>query len=157
MFILKRFPQAASLLPLVMILVGSTSCENKTAELLPEHRYYYYPKANLYYDSQSLQYIYSLDSTRSWVKVKATKGQQASAVLGDEIAIKETSGDIWEENETHRNMYGGNLYDVITKDTALLTEKPKEVKRSVAKPDPNATSTKKKKNIFQKIFGKKKN
>ena len=147
---------ARCVLPLLLIVIVSTSCQDKKATV-PQQRYYYYPKANLYYDSKSLEYIYSLDSARTWVKVKAAGDQQSTAALGDQVVIKETSDEIWLENEMHRNMYGGNLYNVITRDTALLTEKPKEVRKPVSKQDSSTINPKKKRNIFQKIFGKKKN
>lgn len=151
-----RIARAKCFLPLFIIIVGAAACENNKATS-PEQRYFYYPKANTYFDSKSLEYIYSLDSARTWVKMKTATGQIPSAALGDQVAIKETSDDVWNENETHRNMYGGTLYNVITKDTTLLTDKPKEIKKTVSKQDTEEPDTKKKRNIFQKIFGKKNN
>ena len=148
--------RAKYFLPVLMIIIGCISCENKQAAL-PQQRYYYYPKTNIYYDANSLEYIYSLDSARTWVKLKSAPGQNASAILGDQVSIKETDDDIWFENELHRNMYGGTLYNLVTQDTALLSDKTKEVKKTDPKQNAEANTPKKKRNIFQKIFGKKNN
>lgn len=143
-------------LPVFILIVGFISCENHK-ETSPEHRYYYYPKANTYCDAKSFEYIYSLDSGRNWLKMKTSAERNTPPALGEQILIKETDDDIWFENEMHRNMYGGKLYNVITRDTVLLSHKPKEVKKTTAKQDSVTSSSKKKRNIFQKIFGKKKN
>ncbi len=153
---MMRVAPAKFHLPVILIIAGLISCKTQEATS-PAQRYYYYPKTNTYYDAAALEYIYSLDSGRNWVKMK-TAAESTRPALGEEVSIKETGDEIWLENETHRNMYGGTLYNVISRDTALLTaEKPKEIKKPVAKQDSAVSSPKKKRNIFQKIFGKKKN
>ncbi|MEO6583122.1 MAG: hypothetical protein ABIO05_02290 [Ferruginibacter sp.] len=139
------------------ILIQIISCKtNSVAET--SVRYYYYPKTNVYYDSLQGSYSYSLDSGRNWKTFKAATLQKNTNALGARIPIDETDENIWKYNEKHRGMYGGGLYNIITSDTTALSNnyKVKEKKLS-GKPDSVAPAPKKKRNIFQKIFGKKKN
>ena len=120
-------------------------------------RFFYYPKTNVYFDAHLLNYSYSLDSGRTWQSMQADSASTRPLSLGGEIEIKGSKEEPWEDNITHRSMYGGTLYNVLTRDTILLADNTiKEEKKPVTKL-PAAEAPKKKKNIFQKIFGKKKN
>ena len=133
------------------------SCKTDVTEEKPAE-YYYFPKTNIYYDVKEANYIYSLDSGRQWQKMKNEGSNEMPITLGGKILISGTGTDIWKDNESHRALYGGMLYNIITKDTALLLQnpglRPKELKKTVSKPD-TPVNTKKKKNFFQRIFGKK--
>jgi len=121
-------------------------------------QYYYFPKTNIYYDVAQAEYIYSLDSGRSWNKMKNIKINETPLTLGGKVIINESGDDIWKDNETHRSLYGGSLYNIITRDTSFLlrVSKSKDIKKAAPKSDSMAGNIKKKRNFFQRLFGKKK-
>lgn len=132
------------------------SCKTDTPK--QEQQFFYFPKTNIYYDAAEATYIYSLDSGRVWKKLNASVRTDPSPVLGGKIVIAATGEDIWKDNESHRSLYGGMLYNVITRDTSYLltnTVKSKEEKKPGIKP--GSETEKKKNNFIQRIFGKKKN
>ncbi len=144
-----------SFLLLLCAVVLQPACQQKKEDV-PVQRYYYYPKTNIYFDAEQVNYIYSLDSARTWQSMKVTVGTTAPNTLGAQVLIKDPGGDIWNENEQHRSLYGGTIYNVITSDTVLLADNTKVKEEKKPGQVITVTPPKKKKNIFQKIFGKKK-
>lgn len=134
------------------------SCNNEVASK-KELQYYYFPKTNIYYDVAEANYIYSLDSGRSWQKVNNFKMNEPPLTLGGKIIISGNGEEIWKDNESHRSLYGGMLYNVITRDTSFLLAdnavKTTENKKSGYKSDSTISNPKKKRNFFQRLFGKK--
>ena len=131
----------------------------KTEEVKADaSQYHYFPKTNVYYDVNESEYIYSLDSGRVWQKVKNIKMAEAPVTLGGKIIIEGKGIEIWKDNESHRALYGGTLYNILTRDTALLAQNPvaktKDIKKPSATQETEVTE-KKKKNFLQRLFGKK--
>lgn len=139
-----------------------TACQNQNnSSEKDSSTYYYYPKSNAYYHLATSTYIYSIDSGKNWTTLPDSTHSPAKN-LGKMIKINSANEEIWRENEVHRKMYGGNLINLIRKPTDSLKHTvPK--KTAVKKKKPVIADSgyqidppKKKRNLFQRIFGKKK-
>lgn len=99
-----------------MILVGAIlalSSKQETnflkSDRIPiKHTYYYYPKANFYYDSTDGNYICWDSASAAWSNTDKLPVQQAD--LGKTVRIGETSEPVWIENQHHRLIYSVSLY-----------------------------------------------
>lgn len=72
------------------------------------HTYYYYPKANFYYDSTAGNYICWDSSTTSWRSTEELPVQEVD--LGKRVRIGEAVAPVWKENQNHRLIYSVSLY-----------------------------------------------
>ena len=72
------------------------------------HTYYYYPKANFYYDSTEGKYICWDSTAVEWKKTDKLPVQQAD--LGKTVRIGESAEPVWKENHQHRLIYSVSLY-----------------------------------------------
>jgi hypothetical protein len=145
---------------LAFVLIACNNKEAKIASVI-----YYYPKANMYYKVAEKSYIYSLDGGRTWLNITDT-ADKAPMTLGAKVLLTSTTDSIWKENEVHRKLYAGTLYNLTGKDTAKVIAITKVTERKAVRKSskPKAKKveekeTKRKKPIkkfFQKIFGKRK-
>jgi len=123
--------------------------------------FYYYPKVNVYYDAARANYIYSLDSGKTWDSMPY-KLNKLPGTLGKEVNIDSPASQVWKANEMHRKLYGGTLLNIISADTGTVVKRasPKtvtainETKTDTAKIN-EETQKKRKKGFFRKLFGKK--
>ncbi len=119
--------------------------------------FYYFPKANAYYDVTNASFIYSLDSGKNWT-VLPDSSKQNNPILGKRFLIKSNTSDVWRDNEIHRKMYGGTLINLVRRDSVRY--KSLKAKAAAKKAQLNADSIliseqpKKKRNFFQRLFGK---
>lgn len=135
-----------------------SACKESPAIESKTNEYFFYPKTNIYYDGRDSSYFYSLDSGRNWRKMK-DQTRITPSTLGGRISIQVNENPIWQDNAKHRELYGGVLYNILTKDTQLLASNiAKESRKSItpSERNTNTITEEKKKNIFQRIFGKKK-
>ena len=72
------------------------------------HTYYYYPKANFYYDSTKGTYIIWDSIESSWKSSDKLPVQQSD--LGKTVRIGEVTEPVWKENQDHRLIYSVSLY-----------------------------------------------
>lgn len=72
------------------------------------HTYYYYPKANFYYDSTEGKYVCWDTSTVQWRKTNQLPVQEVD--LGKRVRIGESAEPVWKENQQHRLIYSVSLY-----------------------------------------------
>jgi hypothetical protein len=72
------------------------------------HIYYYYPKANFYYDSTSQKYICWDSASAEWKNTDKLPVQQAD--LGKTVRIGQVADPVWKENQHHRLIYSVSLY-----------------------------------------------
>lgn len=101
-------------------------------------------------------YLYSLDDGKTWDSLNI-KTDKDPATLGEKQIIYSTSPEIWLENEQHRNQYNAKTINIITNDSSDIT-KNLAAERKIKKAIPQKTEEKKpekKRNLFQRIFGKK--
>jgi hypothetical protein len=142
-------------------MTSGVSC-NSGEESRPEPVVFYYPEKNIYYDSTSSNYYYSLDSAKTWDSMEY-RAPGFGAVLGEEITIARTSDTIWSANALHRRNYNGVLLNIINSRTISLSKADRinklravvkvETQAPVKKEDPPPEKGLKK--FFKKIFGKK--
>src|SRR5215204_4839265 len=85
------------------------------------HTYYYYPKANFYYDSTGGNYICWDSAATEWKTTDKLPVQEVD--LGKRVRIGESAKPIWQENQDHRLIYSVSLYSE-PKDFKKKKEKP---------------------------------
>jgi len=142
---------------LACMLALSCAGENKKGAF----EFYYYPKVNMYYDVTSSQYLYSIDSAKTWTVITDTS-QQGQASLGEKHVLYADRRDVWRDNEQHRNTYHGSILNIVSATNDLPADEGtvKERKALVKKPATKAAEEEKPKKgigrFLQKIFGKKK-
>lgn len=147
----------------VVILLGAIlalSQKNEYKSLksnrpLEPHTYYYYPKANFYYDSTAGNYICWDSSSTEWKTTDKLPVQQED--LGKRVRIGNSRAPIWQENENHRLIYSVSLYS-HAKD---FKKKEKPVIKDTLKSDTITAEEKVEKKsgvkkLFERIFPKKK-
>jgi hypothetical protein len=141
-----------------------TACNNNSN--LPQNQYYYYPKANVYYDVQRSLYFYSLNGGQSWDSVARLSDKEPST-LGNRETVYSTSLQVYKENEAHRKKYGGSLFLLANEGSASeadsgatersVTGKGYHHKTTAKRSSGNEKPAKKPlKDFFKKIFGKRK-
>ncbi|MBC7827430.1 MAG: hypothetical protein H7122_06780 [Chitinophagaceae bacterium] len=72
------------------------------------HTYYYYPKANFYYDSTEGKYICWDSTALEWKEDDKLPVQQVD--LGKTVRIGESAEPVWADNQQHRLIYSVSLY-----------------------------------------------
>ena len=102
----------------LMLLVGALlvfSHNNEKKFILSDrpksvslHTYYYYPKANFYYDSTEGKYICWDSTAVEWKKTDKLPVQLVD--LGKRVRIGESADPVWKENQHHRLIYSVSLY-----------------------------------------------
>jgi hypothetical protein len=70
---------------------------------------YYYPRANVYYDVATGQYIYFDGAEKTWKQSKKISEEQKLS-LGEKAVIATPSSPIWKNNEQDKLVYSVNLY-----------------------------------------------
>jgi hypothetical protein len=121
--------------------------------------FYYYPSKNLYYNIAKHQYIFSLDSGKTWDTLSSPV--PAPAIEGERETIYSNSEEIWQENARHVDEYHGIVLNIIN-ERSLRPPPPRVKKTSIKKSEPVTEDSVKKerkrplKRFFEKLFGKKK-
>ncbi|MES2648230.1 MAG: hypothetical protein V4717_15240 [Bacteroidota bacterium] len=136
------------------------SCKNISVTHEGEE-FYYYPSKNVYYDVGRSNFLFSLDSGKTWDSLYSEKA--APAIEGSREIVYSTEAPVWKNNEAHRNSFNGTLLNIINEESLKVPE-PVAEKKSVRKTsndeaDTDSEKSKKKrpvKRFFQKLFGKKK-
>jgi hypothetical protein len=124
--------------------------------LVTPHTYYYYPKANFYYDSTAGNYVCWDSAATEWKTTDKLPVQEVD--LGKRVRIGESTNPIWLDNQDHRLIYSVSLYsepkDFKTKAKPVVTT-PKQQPDTVSE---LAKSEKKSgvRKFFEKIFPPKK-
>lgn len=148
----------------IAFIILYTSCNSNSANAEKEGEFYYYPKANVYYNVASKAYYYSIDSAKTWQQITDTLAA-SPALLGEKIVLH-SADSIWKDNAKHRQLYSGVLYNVASPADSADGNVAKVSERKVARKKYNtrersqeAEEPKKKKGLgkfLQKVFGKKK-
>lgn len=105
---MKRLLLIAISLVLV-ILVGYVSLKSSREEETDGTTFYYYPKANLYFDVHRERYIYPDTVKGGWQKSKKLPGDRKGA-LGQYVILNNPTPPVWTQNSQHRLVYGTTLY-----------------------------------------------
>ena len=119
------------------------------------HTYYYYPKANFYYDSTDGKYVIWDTAELKWDETKQLPLQQED--LGKRVRIGETTAPVWKENEQHKLIYSVSLYsdpkDFKKKEKPVVSTKEKQDTLTAEEQAKKKSGVKK---FFERIFPPKK-
>jgi hypothetical protein len=143
----------------VLMAAVAVSCKQEVKK--GKYEFYYYPKVNMYYDVADQQYLYSLDSARTWTFIADTTTQD-TATLGNKEIVYSDAKDIWKQNEEHRQQFNGTIFHIVSPADEVTSAQNdvRERKVAVKKPVVQKPAEEKKKTkvgrFLQKIFGKKK-
>lgn len=71
--------------------------------------FYFYPRANVYFDVERERYIHQDSSTGSWQKSKKLPGNRKEK-LGQYVILNQPPPPVWSQNSQHRLVYSTTLY-----------------------------------------------
>ena len=145
----------------IMIVVSSQlfflSCQsNNGQEENENYEFYYFPKKNVYYNVEKKNFLYSLDGGKTWDSVASVSDKEPQT-LGEKIIVYSDSFDVYKDNEAHRKLYNGTLYNIATADTSVAVgpeATERKVKKTVQEPTDDDEPIKGLKKFLNKIFGK---
>lgn len=116
-------------------------------------QYYFYPKANVYFDSANKEYLFQSGDSAGWVTQKQIPAAVQS-MMDKSVLIQNPSQPVWKDNANHKLVYSAALYA-----TANDTIEKKAPPPLITKTDAVEKKEKKKgafRRFFDKLFGKKK-
>lgn len=122
------------------------AAEQKTARLSPQ--YFYFPRANVYFDSANKEYLFLATDSSDWQTAKQIPNVM-QGLMDKSIYIETPSQPVWKDNEKHRLIYSSLLYA-----TAEDTVQKKEVPKPIAKAPVDTVVAEKKPKGIKKVFGK---
>lgn len=142
-----------------MCLIACTQPQKKSTQ---GTTFYYFPKANVYYDLEQKEY-YVLDSVAgNWQQKKQLPVEEQSH-LGKKIVIENPSVPVYKDNNQHRMIYGIVLYSspeemrqkFIEDSLKSLPKKiPKRIRREEESENEHQEKPKSKlRKFLDKIFG----
>jgi hypothetical protein len=94
--------------------------------------FYYYPRANVYFDVERGRYIHQDSSTGSWQKSKKLPGNRKEK-LGQYVILNHPTPPVCSQNSQHRLVYGATLY---ARDADIRRKFVEDSLRSVVVPKP---------------------
>lgn len=134
---------------------GNNADEKEEAALPP--LYFYYPRANVYFDSANKEYLFQAQNDTSWQSAKQIPAVVQS-MMDKSVQIQDSALPVWRNNANHRLLYSALLYATPNDTVAKKPELNQAVRQK-----PGASSTpaakKEKKGLgrfIDKIFGRKK-
>ena len=141
------------------VIVGFATRQSPKKATPSSYSFYYYPKANVYYNTTDNNYLFS-DENGSW-EVAKDLPKNKSYLLDKKVDLISTSIDIWKENEKHRMVYAVALYASDSDLKQPPAEKYSPPAAAVPRIDSiqekdDASKEKGLKGFFKKIFKKKK-
>jgi hypothetical protein len=118
----------------------------------PAPRYYFYPKANVYFDSANMDFVFLGNDGKTWQTVKQIPAAM-QVMMDKNVLIDSPAAPVWKDNESHRLVYSALLYaapsDTQAEKKVMVVLPPKE----------NLEKKKERKGLrgfFDKIFKRKK-
>ena len=124
--------------------------------------FYYYPRANVYFDVERERYLHQDSSTGSWQKSKKLPGEEKKK-LGQYVILNNPTPPVWSQNSQHRLVYGTTLYgreaEVRRKfvedslRSVVVVRRPPGKKSTGSKTDTNDTRSGIER-FFDRLFGK---
>lgn len=117
----------------------------------PTPVYYFFPKANVYFDSANKDYLFLGNDGTTWITQKQIPAAM-QPVMDKSVLVEAPSQPVWKDNANHKLIYSAVLY-------ASPADTVEEKAPPVIKPDTVVKKEKKRSGIrrfFDKLFGKKK-
>jgi len=141
---------------LYFFLLFCFACNSKPAAkkeaVALQPQYYYYPRANVYFDSANKDYVFLANDGKTWQTAKQIPNI-VQGLMDKSVLITNPSQPVWKDNEKHKLVYSALLY-VTSADTLEKKEPPKPV--ATAPVDTAATEKKEHKGVrkmLDKFFG----
>ena len=141
---------------LISLVIFCFACNSNKAEKYvpppPAPKYYFFPKANVYFDTVNKDYLFLTNKGQAWTSAKHIP-DVVESMMDKSVLIDPPSTPVWKDNENHKLLYSALLY-ASPNDTA---EKKEPV--VVQKPVVTDSAKKEKKGLrkfLDKIFGGKK-
>ena len=116
-------------------------------------KYYFYPKANVYYDSVNRDYLFLTNDGRTWQTEKQIPAAM-QVFMDKSVLIDSPSSPVWKDNGNHKLLYSALLY--ATPNDTMQKKEPKPEVRKQANPDTVKKERKGLRKFFDKLFGRKK-
>ncbi len=138
------------------------ACSNSQTETQPEEapalppQYFYYPKANVYFDSANRNYIFQSNDSLAWQTTKQIPAV-VQALMDKGVLVQNPPDPVWRHNETHRLVYSAVLY-ATPGDTVVKKKVVRPVRKvdTTTTTDTTAVAVKERKGLgklLNKIFG----
>lgn len=122
---------------------------------LPSPEYYFYPKANVYFDSVNKTYVFLGNDGKTWQQEKQIPAVM-QVLMDKNVFISKPSSPVWKDNENHKLVYSALLYaapaDTQEAKKPVIVFTPPPVKDAVVKKKEHKGLRR----LFDKIFGRKK-
>lgn len=134
------------------------ACNNQqqvkeAARLAPQ--YYYYPRANVYFDSANKEYLFLASDGQAWQTAKQIPAV-VQGLMDKTILIQSPADPVWKDNEKHRLVYSAVLY-ATPNDTVAKKEVPRTAKKPSGQSAGSSDEVKKERKgvrkFIDKIFG----
>src|SRR5690242_3993890 len=103
-----------------------TSVSAHTA--LPPPQYYFFPKANVYFDSANKDYIFLGNDGKTWITQKQIPAVVQS-LMDRSVYIGSPSQPVWKDNADHKLIYSAALY--MSPNDTVQKKEPKPVAKPV--------------------------
>lgn len=129
---------------------GNKTTQQKPTRLSPQ--YFYYPRANVYFDSANKEYLFLANDSSNWQTAKALPNVM-QGLMDKSIYIQNPSQPVWKDNDKHKLIYSSLLYA-----TPEDTVEKKEIPKPIVKVSVDTTAKEKKeakglRKVLGKIFG----
>lgn len=120
-------------------------------------QYYYFPRANVYFDSANKDYLFLTADSSAWQSSKQIPAVVHS-MMDKSVLIENPSQPVWKDNDKHKLVYSALLY-ATPNDTIEKKEPPKPLADTPKKTEEEVKPPKKRSGVrrfLDKIFGGKK-
>lgn len=105
----------------LLFACGNGEEKKKTPAPVPP-QYYYYPRANVYFDSANKEYIFLATDGITWQTAKQIPNV-VQGLMDKSVLIPNPPQPVWKDNEQHKLIYSSVLY-VTPEDTIAKKEPP---------------------------------
>ena len=153
----KRFLEFGLLgLMFAAVIVGFATRQTPKKATPSSYSFYYYPKANVYFNKTENNYIFPGENG-NW-EVAKDLPQKRSYILDKKVDLNSATIDIWKENEKHRMVYAVALYAAesdLKQPPEKYTPPPASRKENTEEEKKESKKDQGLKGFFKKIFKKK--
>lgn len=146
----------AVIVVIVLAVIGFFAI-NPSGKETKKDIFYYYPKANVYFDEATDEYLFLGADSKTWQNNKQLPREQQDS-LGKKIQIPNPKTPVWKDNEYHRLVYGTALYKTDDIEKKFYEDSLKNIsKKSIAdkaKSESDDDKDKKHRSGIKKFFDK---
>jgi hypothetical protein len=155
------------ILKIAILALPLSYCSSKKKAEPPDtepRKVYFYPKANVYFDTKEQEYLFFDSIGMSWQENKNLP-DSIRGRLEKNVVLEKEVPPVWKNNEQHRLVYSATLYatkqDLEEKEpepiASASSDSPKSGQQAgTAGADPEPQKESGLKRFFKKLFGKKK-